>query len=95
MLEMLWGIRVCWGCRGVRCVLRAGRDCRYSGARRGIGGIGRIGGIGAPGGVGVLRGCYGVSGGVKGVHVSGGVLGAGRDSRYSGARRDIGDIRGY
>ena len=25
---------------GVKCVLQAGRECRYSGARRGIGGIG-------------------------------------------------------
>ena len=41
---------------------RAGRDCRYSGTRRGIGGIQRIGGIGAPGGVGVFGAVSGMSG---------------------------------
>ena len=38
------------GCRGVRGLLGAGRDSRYSGARRGMGIIG----IGAPRG---YRGC--------------------------------------
>ena len=33
------------------CVLRAGRECSYSGARRGIGGI--------RGHLGVPRGCWG------------------------------------
>ena len=32
----LQGIR---GCQGVRCVLGASRECRYSGAKKGIGGI--------------------------------------------------------
>ena len=61
----------------------AGRECRYSGARRDIGGIR---GHWAPRGVG---GCW-ASLGVGGVR---GVLGAGRESRYSGARRGIGGIR--
>ena len=38
------------GCRGVRGVLGAGRECRYSGARKGIGCIR---------GIGVPRGCWG------------------------------------
>ena len=37
---MLEGIR---GCRGIRGVLGAGKECRYSGARRGIGGLRGIG----------------------------------------------------
>ena len=44
--------------------------------------------LGSAGGVGS---CQGVSGGVKSVRS---VLGAGRDCRYSGARRGIGGIRG-
>ena len=62
----------------------AGRDCRYSGARRGIGASGHIGWL--------LRGvgdCYGVSGSVW-VYWE-----AGRDCKYSGARRGIGCIMGY
>ena len=39
------------GCRGVRGALGAGRECRYSGASRGIGGI---------------RGLLGVHGDVRG-----------------------------
>ena len=34
--EALAGIR---GCSGVRGVLEAGRECRYSGTRRGLGSI--------------------------------------------------------
>ena len=49
----------------------AGRNSRYSGARRGIEHQGALG---------VPRGCRGPFG------ASGGVLGVGRDSRYSGAR---------
>ena len=44
---MSGGIR---GCRSVRGVLRAGREHRYSGARRGISGIR---------GMGTPRGCRG------------------------------------
>ena len=57
-------IRGCWGCIG------AGRECRYSGARSGIGGIrghwGLLGGVGVSGGI---KGCRGVTGafGVAGV----------------------------
>ena len=47
---MFGGVRVCRGCQGV---LGAGRDSRYSGTRR------VIGGIGAPRG---HRDCLGVSG---------------------------------
>ena len=66
MLGPLGGIRghrvsgVYWG---------AGRECRYSGARRGIGGIRRD--LGLIGGVGAVRGV-------------GGALGADRECRYSG-----------
>ena len=45
---MLWAVR---GCQGV---LGAGRECRYSGVRRGIGGI--RGHFGALRGIGVIRG---------------------------------------
>ena len=62
----------------------AGRECRYSGARRGIGSI--RGHWASPGG------CLGVLGGVRGYR---GVLGAGRECRYSEARRGIGSIRGH
>ena len=60
----------------------ADRECRYSGARKGIG---SIRGIGSP------RGCRGCSGAVRGCQedVTGcrgvrGVLGASRVCRYSG-----------
>ena len=42
------------------CVLVAGRECRYLGARRGIGGIRVIGRLLR--GVGTIRGHQGVSG---------------------------------
>ena len=48
---------------GVRSVLEAGRDCRYSGARRGIGGI--------RGHWGLLGGAGGHFGGIRSVGVSG------------------------
>ena len=73
-----------WGdmeCRGVRVVLGADRD--------NLGTQGTDRGIGASGGIGFL----GVYGGYYGDDRS--VLGAGRDSRYSGARRGIGGIRGH
>ena len=61
---------------GVSSVLGAGRECRYSGARRGIGGImghwGFLGGVGdAQGHFGgvrgllVCRGCQGYIGGLQ------------------------------
>ena len=50
------------------------------------------GALGAPRGVGAIRGCWRASGGVWGVR---GILGAGRECRYSGARRGIGGIRGH
>ena len=46
--------------------------------------------LGAPRGSRNLGGCYEASGGVGGVRC---VLGVGRECRYSGARRGIGDIR--
>ena len=55
---MLEGIR---GVGVVRGVLGAGEECRYSGARRSIGGI--RGHWVAPTGVGVLGAIMGVSGG--------------------------------
>ena len=58
------------------------RECRYSGARRGIGGIN--GHWSLLGGVGV----FGPSEGVRGV------FGADRECRYSVARRGMGSIRG-
>ena len=51
LLGPLGGIR---GVGAVRDVLGAGRECRYSGARRGIGGI--RGYLGLLGGVGAIRG---------------------------------------
>ena len=51
MLGQLGGFR---GCRGVRAVLGAAMECRYSGARRGISGIRRHWGF--LGGVGAIRG---------------------------------------
>ena len=65
------------GVSGVYC--EAGRNSRYSGARRGIG---------ASGALGVPMGCRGHQ------RVSGVYCEAGRDSRYSGARRGIGAFRG-
>ena len=38
-LVVITGIGGFRGCRGVRHALGAGRECRYSGASRGIGGI--------------------------------------------------------
>ena len=46
------------GVGGVRGVLGTGRECRYSGTRRGIGGI--RGHWGLPRGVGAVRVCQGV-----------------------------------
>ena len=69
-------------------VLGAGRDSRYSGARRGIGHQGVLG---------AARGCWGHYEGLRGIRGCRGikgVLGAGRDCRYSGVRRGIGGIRG-
>ena len=74
------GIRGCQRCRGFRGVLEVSRDCRYSGARRGMG---------ASAGIGAPRGCRELLGGVRGV------LGADRDCRYSGARRGIRSTRGH
>ena len=48
----------------------AGRDCRYSGAKRGIGGI--RGHLGTPR---ACRGCRGHFGGVRGCRVSGVIWG--------------------
>ena len=75
------------GIVGVRGVLGAHKECRYSGARRDIGGIRALG---AP------RGCSGYQKAVRGVRGCWGVkgvLGAGRECRYPGARRGIGGIR--
>ena len=63
----------CQGCIGV------GRKCRYSGARRGIGGI--KGYWRAP------RGYREYQGAIRGIRGCQGVLGDGRVCRYSGARR--------
>ena len=68
-----WVIR---RCRGVRGILGAGRECRYSGARRGIGGI--RGHFGVPRGIVAIRRESGSVGGVRGV------LETGREYRYSG-----------
>ena len=74
---------------GIRGVLGAGRDCRYSGARRGIG---ASGGIEGSWGCRACRGTIlGASQGVEGIRS---VSGADRDSRYSGARRGMKGIRG-
>ena len=56
---------------------RAGRECRYSGVRRGIGGIGRHW---------ELQEVLGLLGGVMGVGGVRGVLGAGRACRFSGQK---------
>ena len=50
---------------GIRGVLGAGRECRYSRARRGIGSMRGIGDL--LGGVGAVRGCQGYIGGFQGV----------------------------
>ena len=76
----LGGIR---GVGDVRSVLGAGRECRYSGARRGIGSL--RGHWGSP------RGVKGPSGGRQ----CQGCIGAGRECTYSGARRGIGSLRGH
>ena len=82
----------CQVCRGIRCVLGGGRECNYSGARRGIGSIRGIqyllGGVGVFGyhyGHWVIRGCRGCQG----------CTGAGRECRYLGGRRSIGGLRGH
>ena len=70
----------------------AGRECRYSGARRDISGIREL--LGAPRDVGPSGSYRGV--GVSGcIGVSGVYWGTGRECRYSGARRGIGGIRGH
>ena len=73
----MWGYQACNG---------AGRECRYSGARRGIGGIR---------GHWVSKGVYGESGPLGASGVSGVYWGAGREFRYSGVRRGIGCTRGH
>ena len=51
---------------GVRDVLEAGRECRYPGTRRGIGGIrGHLGFLGVLGILGPLGSIRGMSGGVE------------------------------
>ena len=65
---------------GVRGVLGASRDSRYSGTRRGIGDI---------------RGHWGILGGVGGCLGASGIYWeASSDCRYSGTRRGIGGIGG-
>ena len=64
------------GLGGVRGVLRAGGECRYSGARRGMGGKrehwGLIGVLGVIWGIGRSWGCRSVRGlGVSGMHWGG------------------------
>ena len=81
------GVSGCSG--GVRGVFGAGRECRYSGASRGIGS--KRGQWGLLGEVGGVRGYKGGISGVGGVRV---YWGTGRKCRYSGARRGIGSIRG-
>ena len=63
MLEVLRAIGGIRQCMGIRGVLGASRECRYSGAKRGIGGIRAIGGskrcwrlLGMSGGVGSVKG---------------------------------------
>ena len=63
----------------------AGRNCRYSGTRRGIGGIRGI--------CKLLRG-FGPLGHIRGVGCVRGVLEGWQECRYSGARRNIGGIWG-
>ena len=71
---MLETIRGCQGAsgdvRGVRSVLGLAGECRYSGARRDIGGIGGIGGL--LGSIGIV----GAVGGMRGVRGARGVLGS-------------------
>ena len=56
----LWGIM---GCRGVRVHWGADRECRYSGASRGIGGIrGLLGVLGCQEVLRAIRGCRDVRG---------------------------------
>ena len=69
------------GLGGVRHAFGAGRECRYSGSSRGIGGI-----------RGLLGGVRGASGTVRGLGTSGGVgvsgcIGAGRECGYLEANR--------
>ena len=75
-------------------VWEAGRDCRYSGARRGIGSIrGHLGDPRDVGGVGELL--WGCQWGIRGCRGCQGCIVAGKDCRYSGARRGIEGIMGY
>ena len=55
-MGLLGGVEAIWGCQGV---LGASRDSRYSGTRRGIGGIRTLG---APMGCRAVWGHQGVSG---------------------------------
>ena len=71
MSGTIWGHQGCIG---------AGRECRYSGTRRGIGHIG---------GIGALLGVLGESGGIRGCSGYEGCIGAGRECRYSRASRGI------
>ena len=68
---LLGGVGLFWGCQGgirgvgvLRVYWGAGRDSRYSEARRGIGASGALG---APRGVGAILGCQGASGSIGGV----------------------------
>ena len=71
----------------------AGKECRYSRARRGIDSIRDIWGL--LGVFGVLE-AFGENHGASGdVGVSGMYWGAGRECRYSRTRRGIGGIRGH
>ena len=72
---------------GARGVLGAGRDARYSGARRGY--RGHQGLLQGQGDVGPFRGVRDIRG-YRGVR---GVLEASRDSSYSRAQRGIGGLR--
>ena len=76
----------CQGCRGVRAVLGASRNSRYSVTRRGKEGI--KGHLGTPRGKGGHMRCQGC----RGVRA---VLGASRNSRYSVTRRGKEGIKGH
>ena len=73
-------------CRGVMGALGAGRECRYSGASRGISWLQGV--LGTPR---ECRGHWGLSGEIGAAR---GALGPGRECRNSGASRGIGGIRG-
>ena len=80
------------GVGGVRGILRASRDSRYSGTRRGIGGIRRHWGLlwGCRGSFGGIRGASGGVG-VRGVLGLVGTLG----TEIAWRERDITRERGY